>query len=151
MVSKLISVLGALTLMFVAAGCGGHTPTTSGATTAAPSATTSQPTTGATTTSTTSTPTSSTSTATATATSTVTTSPPTTHSTTSPTATHTPASTTTSCGSDCQPQGTPTVPGSKSPVNGKCPAGYAYLPPQDQGPALCIPNRITSTPTTSTH
>jgi hypothetical protein len=31
------------------------------------------------------------------------------------------------------------VPGSKPPVDGKCSAGYSYLPPQDGGPALCIP------------
>ena len=43
-------------------------------------------------------------------------------------------------GPDCNPSGTPNAPGSSSPVNGKCPAGSTYLPPQDNGPALCVPS-----------
>ncbi len=43
-------------------------------------------------------------------------------------------------GPDCNPNGTPNLPGSSSPVNGKCPPGTSYLPPQDNGPALCVPS-----------
>ena len=49
----------------------------------------------------------------------------------------------------CQPNGTPSVPGSKAPVNGACAAGYTYLAPQDGGPALCIPQGSDATTTTS--
>jgi hypothetical protein len=42
-------------------------------------------------------------------------------------------------GPDCNPSGTPSLPGSSAPVNGTCPAGTTYVPPQDNGPALCVP------------
>lgn len=48
-------------------------------------------------------------------------------------------------GPDCNPNGTPNVPGSSSPVNGKCPAGTSYVPPQDNGPALCVPTGTATT------
>ncbi|HEX5191256.1 MAG TPA: hypothetical protein VFW09_00525 [Solirubrobacteraceae bacterium] len=37
------------------------------------------------------------------------------------------------------------MPGSSSPVNGKCPAGTSYVPPQDNGPALCVPTGTATT------
>ena len=36
---------------------------------------------------------------------------------------------------------TPALPGTSKPVNGTCPAGTVYLPPQDNGPALCVPTQ----------
>jgi hypothetical protein len=39
--------------------------------------------------------------------------------------------------------------GSRRAVNGKCPAGFFYLPPQDNGPPLCIPEQGTSSSTTT--
>jgi hypothetical protein len=42
------------------------------------------------------------------------------------------------------------VPGSVSPVNGKCRSGYVYVAAQDGGPALCIPLQATTTPSTAT-
>jgi hypothetical protein len=63
-------------------------------------------------------------------------------------ATTTTSTTTSGCnGPDCQ-KGSPTVPGSVPPVNGKCSSGYVYVAAQDGGPALCIP-RATETSTTS--
>ena len=47
-------------------------------------------------------------------------------------------------GPDCNPNGTPALPGTSKPVNGKCPAGTVYLPPQDNGPALCVPTQTAS-------
>ena len=47
-------------------------------------------------------------------------------------------------GPDCNPTGTPALPGTSKPVNGKCPAGTNYLPPQDNGPALCVPTQTAS-------
>src|SRR5579875_1780424 len=58
------------------------------------------------------------------------------------------ATTTSACqGQDCQ-NGSPTVPGSVPPVNGKCGPGYVYVAAQDGGPALCIPRATVTTTTT---
>ncbi|MGA9859120.1 MAG: hypothetical protein WBQ18_14745 [Solirubrobacteraceae bacterium] len=150
MVSKLLRATAALAVFGACvAGCGGQSSPsstgTAGATTSStPSATSTVPTTS-----------SSTSTVTATATATAT---PTSSTTTSAASTTTPhsqvqTSTTSSCAADCQPHGTPTVAGSVSPVGGKCPTGYVYLPPQDNGPALCIrsapPAQSTATSSTT--
>jgi cobalamin biosynthesis Mg chelatase CobN len=152
MVSKLLRATAAAAVLGACiAGCGGQSSPsstgTAGATTSStPSATATVPTTS-----------SSTSTVTATATATAT-ATPTSSTTTSAASTTTPhsqvqTSTTSNCSADCQPHGTPTVPGSTSPVGGKCPTGYVYLPPQDNGPALCIrsapPAQSTATSSTS--
>ncbi|HEY3773014.1 MAG TPA: hypothetical protein VGL69_08485 [Solirubrobacteraceae bacterium] len=64
--------------------------------------------------------------------------------------TTTTTTTSSSCtGQDCQ-DGSPTVPGSVPPVNGKCRSGYVYVAAQDGGPALCIPLQTTTTPATAT-
>lgn len=63
--------------------------------------------------------------------------------------TTTTTSTTSVCkGQDCQ-TGSPTVPGSVPPVNGKCRSGYIYVAAQDGGPALCIPRETLTTSTTA--
>lgn len=149
MVRKLIGAVAALSLVVLIAGCGGQATTTSdGTTTTAGTATTtdSPATTTATTAPTTSTqtPSSTTSTSTSSASSTT----PTTSAQT-PSRSQTSTASTSNCGGDCQPTGTPAVPGSKAPVNGKCSAGYTYLPPQDGGPALCIPQDTGATTSTS--
>lgn len=69
---------------------------------------------------------------------------------TTSTTTTTTTTTSSSCtGQDCQ-NGSPTVPGSVPPVNGKCRSGYVYVAAQDGGPALCIPLQTTTTPATAT-
>jgi len=69
---------------------------------------------------------------------------------TTSTTTTTTTTTTSSCtGQDCQ-NGSPTVPGSEPPVDGKCRSGYVYVAAQDGGPALCIPVQTTTTPATAT-
>jgi len=66
------------------------------------------------------------------------------------TTTTTTTSTSSSCtGEDCQ-GGSPTVPGSVAPVNGKCHEGYVYVAAQDGGPALCIPLQTTTASSTAT-
>ena len=149
---QLIRGVAALTLVACVAGCGGGQSTTSTgattgthATTGATTTASAPVTTSSTTTTTTSSPSSTTSTTSTSTTSTTRSSSttPTTHTQTST------SSTTSNCGSDCQPSGTPAVPGSKTPVNGKCPSGYTYLPPQDGGPALCIPQASGATTSTS--
>jgi hypothetical protein len=57
-------------------------------------------------------------------------------------------STSTTCtGHDCQGSGAPLAPGAIKPNGKSCPSGYIYLPPQDGGPALCIPVASSGTAT----
>jgi hypothetical protein len=157
---KLIRAVAPLSLVVLVASCGGQATTTSAGTnpsggTNPATGTTGSPTTASTPAATTSVQTK-TATATATATPTTSQSTSTSKSRTSTTTTATTRSsqtptTTSGCGNDCQPTGTPAVPGSRAPVNGKCSAGYTYLPPQDRGPALCIRQDFSTTTTSSGH
>jgi hypothetical protein len=143
----------AVVLASALAACGGSSHSSSTTTTthkhAKSSSTTQSSTTGGGATTTASPPTMTTTTTT----SVTQTSPPPTASSTSgggapvsPGQTQSHSSSSQSCtsGPDCNPSGTPSLPGTSKPVNGKCPAGTVYLPPQDNGPALCVPTQTAS-------
>jgi len=154
-VARVAVVAAAMVLLALAlAACGGssHSSSTTTTTThkhAKSSSTTQSSTTGAGPATTTAGP----ATTTTTTTSVTQTTPPATANSTSgggapvspgQTQSHSSSSQSCTAGPDCNPNGTPSLPGTSKPVNGKCPAGTVYLPPQDNGPALCVPTQTAS-------